>query len=78
MTKTIPATPVEFSKLSQRIAAANDAKIASDHATAVVADLFTMFCEAHGVSGATLVGVKDGHVIVTVPEPEAPKPELVA
>jgi hypothetical protein len=72
----IAASDVERSKLAQRINDANQAKQMADHANAVAGDLFTMFCEAHGVPGATFKGItEDGFVIVTVPD--APKPALV-
>lgn len=74
MEQHIPASPVELRKLAQRIEAANAAKRASDEATEVAADLFTMFCEGHGVSGATFVGIAHGQVVVSVPDA---KPELV-
>lgn len=65
----IDASPVELQKLAERITAANHAKQALDHANAVASDLFTMFCEAHGVSGATFVGIAEGKVLVTMPKP---------
>lgn len=72
----IKASPVELQKLAQRINDANQAKLAADHANAVAVDLFTLFCEAHGVPGASFVGIAgaEGEVIVNVPES---KPELV-
>lgn len=75
--RRIPASPTELQKLAERITAANHAKQASDHAAAVATDMFTIFCEAHGVPGATFVGIADGQVIVSLPEQEVPKPELV-
>lgn len=63
----IPASPTELQKLAQRIGEAN---LASERAT----ELFTMFCEGHGIAGATFVGIENGEVIVSLPEQ---KPELV-
>jgi hypothetical protein len=70
----IPASPVELHKLAQRITEANEARQASETATGIAADLFTMFCEGKGLSGATFVAIEHGQVIVSLPEQ---KPELV-
>lgn len=78
MTKqSIPASPSELQKLAQRITEANQAKAALDHANSVAVDLFTMFCEGHSIPGATFVGIEEGHVIVTLPEPKQDGPALV-
>lgn len=65
----VPASPVELQKLAERITAANNAKAAADHANAVAVDCFTLFCEGHGIPGASFVGIADGHVVVTLPTP---------
>lgn len=74
MKQHITASPVELQKLAQRITDANAAAQEAERTQAIASDLFTMFCEAHGVPGATFVGIADGTVIVDVPEQ---KPELV-
>jgi hypothetical protein len=70
MQRSIPATPAVVQKLTQRIWAAREAKLAAEHAKSVVVDLFMVFCEDHGVPGANLVAIKDGHVIVALAESE--------
>lgn len=58
----IRATDVERSYLARRISEANAAEAAAK-------EVFTMFCEGHGIPGATFVGIEGEHVIVTTPEP---------
>lgn len=74
----IAASQVEIQKLVERINAANQAKLAADHANAVAVDCFILFVEGKGIPSATFVGIENGEVIVAMPERETPKPELVA
>jgi hypothetical protein len=71
----IKATDLERQYIKRRIQDANVTE-------ALAKEVFTMFCEGHGIPGATFVGIDDDSVIVTlaaVPEqsPETGKPELV-
>lgn len=80
--KQIPASPTEISTLADAINEANAAEIEAKRAGKAASRAFTMFCEGHGIPGATFVGITtEGQVIVSLPEQEkaeAPKPELVA
>jgi hypothetical protein len=68
MQKAIPATPVVVHRLTQRIKAAREAGLAYKQASEIATDLFTVFCEDHDVPGAGFVGIKDGHVVVALPD----------
>ena len=57
----IPATDLERQYIKRRVDAANLAE-------ALAGELFTMFCEGHGIPGATFVGIEGDHVIVTTPD----------
>lgn len=70
----IAATATELATLADAITDANAASQDAQRANTVAAKVFTMFCEGHGIPGATFVGIKDGQVTVQVPEA---KPELV-
>lgn len=65
--QSIKATEIERQFIARRIAAANDA-------TAIATEVFSMFCEGHGIPGATFVGMEGDSVIVLLPET---KPALV-
>lgn len=59
--KRISPSPTEMSTLSSRIAEANLAQ-------ARLQEVFTMFCEGHGASGASFVGIENGEVVLDVPD----------
>lgn len=59
--KRIPASPVELQTLAKRIAEQNLAQ-------ARAGEVFTMFCEGKGVSGASFVSIESGEVVVMVPD----------
>ena len=69
---------VQAATLAEAINEANAAKLEADRVGRFATKVFTMFCEAHGIPGASFAGIQDGKVVVTLPEREAPKPELVA
>ena len=60
-TKRIPASQVEQQTLAQRIAESNLAQ-------SRLQEIFTMFCEGHGVPGAAFVSIDGGEVVVNVPD----------
>ena len=74
MNKHIDATPTEAATLAEAITEASAAKLESQKADRQVTRIFTVFCEAHGIPGATFAGIQDGKVLVTLPEQ---KPALV-
>lgn len=59
----IPATELERQYIARRINEANATE-------ALAKEVFTMFCEGHGIPGATFVGIDAEHVIVNLPSPE--------
>lgn len=59
--KRITATPTEIQTLAQRIAESNLAQ-------SRLQEIFTMFCEGRGVSGASFVSIKGGEVVVNLPD----------
>lgn len=65
----IKATDIERQYLARRIREANATE-------AMALEVFTMFCEGHGITGAKFVGIDGDSVIVSVPEKEATKPQL--
>lgn len=74
--KRVSASAVELTRIARRMHEANDAAAAAKEAKDVALDVWSMFCEGHGISGATFVGIEDGQVIVSLPD--APKPAAAA
>lgn len=62
-TKRIPASQVEMQTLATRIAESNLAQ-------SRLQEIFTMYCEGKGVSGAAFVSIDGGEVVVQVPDQE--------
>ena len=62
----ITASPAEAQALVRRLNEASQAEAASQHATAVVTDLFTMFCDGKGMPGARLVSI-EGTTVTVIP-----------
>lgn len=59
--KRIVASALELQTLARRMA---EATLAEARAT----EVFTMFCEGKGVSGATFLSIEDGEVVVSLPD----------
>lgn len=66
--RAIPASPAEIQTFSRRITEANQAEEASRRAKEMATDVFTMFCEGHGIPGATFVEIEGDSVLVIPPE----------
>lgn len=72
--KKITASSVEAGAITRRLAKAEKAASKAMEARQIAQDVFTMFCEGKGVSGATFLSIDDTGVLVSVPD-IAPKDE---
>lgn len=63
-TQPIKASVAEIQTFSRRIAETNQADEMARRAREVTTDLFTMFCEGHGIPGATFVAIEGDSVLV--------------
>lgn len=79
----VPASPVELQTLAESINELKAAIAEKERCEREARRNLTLFCEGKGIPGASFVGISEGHVIVTLPEPakeleSAPAPEAPA